>query len=171
MKQFCDIQREGLGALKSEVGQLRSSATDQWNNVKNSFVDILTNLEDVNDRITTTDENYGYFSNTDSIITSIKIQNIIFSQKIYDIEKKLTHVEENLGSQKQKTKLVVENLERFSKQFGVFREKSSQTASKLETELTELGDVNKSLVAITSETLPRWDSIIKKVMIVLFLNY
>jgi len=67
----------------------------------------------------------------------------------------MTTTEESVGSQKQKTKFVVENLERFSKQFGVFREKSCHTVSKLETELTELGEVNKSLVSITSETLPK----------------
>ena len=77
------------------------------------------------------------------------------SLKISGFDKNLTDLNENVSAQKSATKILVENVERVSKQFGIFREKANRDSARLESEVREIGDLNKTLLDSTSESLPK----------------
>ena len=77
------------------------------------------------------------------------------SLKISGFDKNLTDLNENVSAQKSVTKILVENVERVSKQFGIFREKANRDSARLESEVREIGDLNKTLLDSTSESLPK----------------
>ena len=138
VKAFCDSQRESIASLKKEVVTLRESNRVQLVGLKTCFDEIVSSLTTLSDKITTVD--------------------VETRQKLSDADKKLVDIDDVVSKQSTKTKIVAENLDRVSKQFGIFREKTNRDSARFESELREVGDVSKALLESTTESLPRFEA-------------
>jgi hypothetical protein len=138
VKSLCENQRDGIFGLKKEVLALKESHRVQFVNLKSCFDQIMLNVSTLNEQTSKIDDQT--------------------KGDIVEVDKKVSELKATVSSQHLVTKQVAENLDRVSKQFGIFREKTNRDSAKFDSEIREIGDVGKSLVSLTSEALPRIES-------------